>query len=81
MSKNPWWRPESQNTPLEWFFQIPIVSWCVPYSQIADVVKQTMSKIFKDNLVFGFIFGSFATKLQNFEDLDVMICLKARNPR
>jgi len=45
---------------------------------IFDMVKSAVSNIFKNNLYFAFIFGSFSkeSKNQTSQDVDLFICLK-----
>ncbi len=47
---------------------------------IEMLFKDTVQKIFKDNLVFAYIFGSYArNRAKSYSDVDTMVCVKKKD--
>lgn len=47
---------------------------------IENEFKKVIKEIFGDNLVFGYIFGSYArNRARSYSDIDTLICIKTKN--
>lgn len=47
---------------------------------IETLFKNTVQRIFKDNLVFAYIFGSYArNRAKSYSDVDTMVCVKKKD--
>ncbi len=49
---------------------------------IENLFKDAVQKIFQENLVFAYIFGSYArNRAKSYSDVDTMVCVKKKDPR